>query len=213
MAVSKGHFPLVEVRDMISNSDMASTLKGKNIVLGVCGGIAAYKACELVRLLVEAGAQVHVMMSRGGQEFVRPLTFQALSGNPVHTDLFNLTQEQEIGHISLADQADVVVIAPATANVIAKMAHGQADDIVTTVLLATKAPVLIAPSMNVNMWEHPITQDNLKKLGQAGYQILEPDAGYLACGWEGKGRLPDPQKIFAVLEKLITKQTTELKRV
>ena len=190
-----------------------SALKGKNILLGVCGGIAAYKACELVRLLVEAGAAVHVMMSRGGQEFVQPLTFQALSGNPVHTDLFNLTQEQEIGHIALADKADAVIIAPATANVIAKLAHGQADDIVTTVLLATRAPVLIAPSMNVNMWEHPITQANLKALASVGYHLLDPESGYLACGWEGKGRLPEPSRIVEELTQLLAAESPALHRV
>ena len=188
-------------------------LTDKSIVLGVCGGIAAYKACELVRLLVEAGARVHVMMSRGGQEFVRPLTFQTLSGNPVHTELFDLTQEQEIGHIALADQADAVIIAPATANMLAKLAHGQADDIISTVLLATKAPVLIAPSMNVNMWDHFQTQANLKRLNEIGYHLLDPEAGYLACGWEGKGRLPDPEKIVARLKEIISGPSKSLHRV
>lgn len=182
---------------------MDDSFKNKTIVIGVCGGIAAYKICELVRLLIEAQADVHVMMSKSGQEFVTPLTFQTLSGNPCHTDLFNLTQEQEISHISLADQADAIVIAPATANVIAKMAHGQADDIVTTVLLATKAPVLVAPSMNVNMWEHPATQANMKRLQELGYNLLDPEEGYLACGWKGKGRLPDPTKIFETLSSLM----------
>lgn len=198
---------------MISNKTMGAVLKGKTVVLGVCGGIAAYKACELVRLLVEAGASVHVMMSRGGQEFVRPLTFQTLSGNPVHTELFDLTQEQEIGHIALADQADAVIIAPATANTLAKLAHGQADDIISTVLLATKAPVLIAPSMNVNMWEHPQTQANLKRLREIGYHLLDPEAGYLACGWEGKGRLPDPEKIVTRLEEILSGAGKTLHRV
>ncbi len=192
---------------------MAETFKDKNILLGVSGGIAAYKACELVRLLVEAGADVHVMMTKGGQEFVTPMTFQALTGNPVHTELFNLTQEQEIGHITLADRADAVVIAPATADIMAKMAHGQASDLVTTVLLATKAPVLVCPSMNVNMWEHPATQLNAQCLQELGYKLLDPDAGYLACGWEGKGRLPDPVKIVEALESLLSKQTKTLHRV
>jgi len=192
---------------------MGVILKDKTIVLGVCGGIAAYKACELVRLLVEAQAQVHVMMSRGGQQFVTPLTFQTLSGHPCHTDLFSLTQEQEIGHISLADQADALVIAPATANVMAKLAHGQADDIVTTVLLATKVPVLVCPSMNVNMWEHPATQANVNSLKQHGYHLLDPEAGYLACGWQGKGRLPDPEQIVKALEKILNQKTKTLHRV
>lgn len=184
---------------------MSETLKDKTILLGVCGGIAAYKACELVRLLIEAGVDVHVMMSHGGQQFVTPMTFQALSGHPCHSDLFNLTQEHQISHIALAGRADSVVIAPATADVMAKMAHGLADDIVTTVLLATKAPVLVCPSMNVNMWEHPATQTNVSKLKDLGYHLLDPDSGYLACGWEGKGRLPDPERIVETLEGILSK--------
>lgn len=184
---------------------MTKKMKGKNIVVGVCGGIAAYKSCELVRLLVEAGADIHVMMTQAGQQFVTPMTFQTLSGNPCHTELFNLTQEQEIGHIALADKAHAIVIAPATADVIAKMAHGLANDIVTTVVLATKAPVILAPSMNVNMWNHPMTQENVEKLKQIGYHIIEPDAGFLACGWKGKGRLPDPSAIFDVIENVLKK--------
>ncbi len=192
---------------------MANMLKDKTILVGVCGGIAAYKACEFVRLLIEARADVHVMMTASGQEFVTPMTFQALSGNPVHTELFNLTQEQEIGHISLADRADAVVIAPATANTVAKLAHGQADDILTTVVLATKAPVLICPSMNVNMWEHPATQLNIQCLQELGYQLLDPEAGYLACGWEGRGRLPDPARIVEALEAMLSKRSKTLHRV
>ncbi len=192
---------------------MDKTLTGKKIILGVCGGIAAYKACELVRILVSKNASVHVVMSFGAQQFVTPLTFQTLSGQPCHTDTFDLTQEQEIGHIKLADEADAVVMAPATANVIAKMAHGQADDILTTVLLATKAPVLVCPSMNVNMWEHPATQANVKRIQELGYHVLDPDAGYLACGWEGKGRLPDPEKIAVALEDLLLRSSPNLQRV
>ena len=128
----------------------------KKIILGVCGGIAVYKAVELLRLLTKAGADVHVIMTRAAQEFVTPLTFQTLSSNPVHTGLFNLIAEREIGHISLADQADLFVVVPATANVIGKIAAGIADDLLTTSVMATKAPVLFAPAMNVNMFTNPI---------------------------------------------------------
>jgi len=170
--------------------------EGKQIVLGVCGGIAAYKAPELVRLYVKDGAQVHVVMTRSAQEFITPLTFQTLTGNPVHTDLFNLYQEKEIGHIALAERAELVVVAPATANLLGKMAAGIADDLLTTTLLATKAPVLLAPAMNVNMWDHPVTRRNLAQVREDGCRVLEPETGFLACGWEGKGKLPEPATIF-----------------
>jgi phosphopantothenoylcysteine decarboxylase / phosphopantothenate---cysteine ligase len=171
----------------------------KNVVLGVSGGIACYKAVELVRLLVKEQYTVQVIMTRGAMHFVTPLTFQTLSARPVATDTFNLTQESEIGHINLADSADVFVVAPATANVIGKIAAGIADDLLTTVLMATQAPVLIAPAMNIHMYENPILQENLRKLRRVGYEILEPDEGHLACGYEGKGRLPDPE---AILEQI-----------
>lgn len=180
------------------------------MVLGVCGGIAAYKSCELVRLLVEAGVAVHVMMTKAGQEFVTPLTFQTLSGHPCYTDLFSLIEEQEIGHISLADQADVIVIAPATANTLAKLAHGLCDDLISTVTLATRAPVLLVPSMNVNMWENAATQANIGRLKKLGYQVMDPESGPLACGWEGKGRLPEPKKIVQTIEELLSKKQPKL---
>src|SRR5712664_2649039 len=145
-----------------------SVLDGKTIVIGVTGGIAAYKAAELVRLLVTDGAKVRVMMTRNATEFITPLTLQALSLNPVATDTFSLTQESEIGHIRLADSADAIVIAPATANLIAKAAAGIADDILTTVLLATRARIAFAPAMNVHMYEHPTVSENLAKLKSRG---------------------------------------------
>lgn len=172
------------------------------IVVGVTGGIACYKAVELVRLLVKGGFKVRVIMTRGALEFVTPLTFQTLSGHPVATETFDLTQESQIGHINLADSADVFIIAPATANVIGKIAAGIADDLLTTVLMATQAPVLIAPAMNIHMYENPILQENLRKLRRIGYHVLEPAEGYLACGYEGKGRLPDPEKIVGEVEHL-----------
>ncbi len=178
-------------------------LQGKCVVLGVTGGIAAYKAAELLRLLVKSGAEVHVVMTRSAQEFMTPLTFQTLSGNPVHTDLFNLIQEQEIGHISLADRADLVLVAPATANLVGKVANGIADDLLTTTIMATQSKVLFAPAMNSNMWENPIYRQNHAKLVSLGYHFIEPVYGDLACGWQGQGKLPDPQEIFnAALELL-----------
>ena len=174
-------------------------LKGRKIVLGVTGGIAAYKAAELVRELVKAGAEVHVVMTRNAQAFITPLTFQTLSGNPVTTELFNLIAESEIGHIALADRAEVLLIAPATANIIGKIAGGIADDLLTTIVMATKAPVLLAPAMNVHMWENPICQENIQKLRQRGYHFIDPEAGELACGYEGKGRLAE---ISTIVEEI-----------
>lgn len=171
-------------------------LKGKTIVLGVTGGIAAYKAVELLRLLTKAGADVHVIMTKGAMEFVAPLTFQTLSMNPVSTSLFNLISEREIGHIMLADRADLIIIAPATANIVGKLANGIADDMLTTTVMATKAPVLIAPAMNVNMYQSPAYKENEAKLKGRGVLFVEPARGLLACGWEGEGKLQEPQVIF-----------------
>jgi len=179
------------------------TLNGKNIVLGVTGGIAVYKAVEVLRLLVKAGADVHVVMTRSAKEFVAPLTFQTLSGNPVHSELFDLFREHEIGHISLADRADLMLIAPATANVIGKVANGIADDLLTTTLLATKAKVLFVPAMNVNMWENPIYRRNQRSLEELGYGFMEPASGSLACGWEGKGKLPEPADVVACAAAMV----------
>ncbi len=179
-------------------------LKERKIVLGVTGGIAAYKAAELTRELVRAGARIDVIMTKNAQKFVAPLTFQALSGNPVTTELFNLMEESEIGHISLADRAEVLIIAPATANIIGKIASGIADDMLSTVVMATKAPVLIAPAMNVHMWENPICQENIAKLRAKGYRVLEPESGDLACGYEGKGRLADITTIVEEVRLLLS---------
>lgn len=178
-------------------------LQGKCIILGVTGGIAAYKAAELLRLLVKAGAEVQVIMTRSAREFVAPLTFQTLSGNPVHTELFSLIQEQEIGHISLADRADLVLVAPATANLIGKVAAGLADDLLTTAIMATKATVVFAPAMNTNMWENPLYRENQARLERLGYRFIEPVCGSLACGWEGQGKLPDPLEIFDEVRVLL----------
>jgi len=164
-------------------------LEERTVVFALSGGIACYKACEAVRLLVGRNARVQVVMTAGAQQFVTPLTLQALSRNPVATDTFSLTQESEIGHIRLADTADVLVVAPATADVIGKMAAGIADDLLTTVLLATRAPVVVAPAMNVHMWEHPAVQENVARLAARGVRVVGPASGSLACGYEGAGRL------------------------
>jgi phosphopantothenoylcysteine decarboxylase/phosphopantothenate--cysteine ligase len=182
------------------------TLAGRTVVVGMSGGIACYKACDVVRLLARAGATVRAVMTANAREFVTPLTLQTLSGHPVATETFDLTQESEIGHIQLADTADVVLVAPATANVLAKMAHGIADDLLTTVLLATRAPVLVAPAMNVNMWQHAATVANVATLTKRGVQIIGPGTGSLACGWEGAGRLSEPADIVAEVERRLAPQ-------
>jgi phosphopantothenoylcysteine decarboxylase / phosphopantothenate---cysteine ligase len=181
-------------------------LKDKTIILGVSGGIAVYKAVELLRLLTKAGARVQVVMTRAACEFVTPLTFQTLSGHPVHTELFNLYQEQEIGHISLADRADLFILAPATANLIGKIAQGLADDLLTTTVMATKAPVLVVPAMNTNMYENPLYQRNEQRLRDVGYHLLEPVCGELACGWTGQGKMPDPQDIVGAAMEVLSKK-------
>jgi phosphopantothenoylcysteine decarboxylase/phosphopantothenate--cysteine ligase len=181
-------------------------MQPKTIVLGVSGGIACYKAVELTRLLVKDGFRVQVVMTRGAMEFVTPLTFQTLSGRPVASETFNLTQESEIGHINVADSADLFVIAPATANIIGKIAAGIADDLLTTVVMATRAPLLVAPAMNVHMYGNPILQENLRKLRRAGYHVMEPAEGYLACGYEGRGRLPEPDRILEEIKGLLRRK-------
>lgn len=183
---------------------MGQRLDGKTVVLALTGGIACYKAAELVRALTRDGATVRVMMSAGAEQFITPLTLQTLSGNPVATSTFDLTQESEIGHIRLADSADVIVIAPATANIIGKIAAGIADDLITTVLLATRAPVVLAPAMNVHMYENRIVQANLERLRQHGFRIAEPGSGFLACGYEGKGRLADIEVLLAEVGRALS---------
>ena len=167
-----------------------------NVVLGVTGSIAAYKACELVRLLVKRGDDVHVVMTEHARAFVTPLTFQTLSRNPVECDLFEDPRDWKPGHISLA-AADLVVVAPATANVLAKMAHGIADDLLSSTLLATKAPVVVAPAMNTGMWENPATQANVAALAARGVRVVQPGTGDLACGTEGAGRMAEPADILS----------------
>ena len=178
----------------------ASVLKGKTIVLGITGGIAAYKAAALCSRLVQAGADVHVIMTESAVKFIAPLTLQTLSRHHVHTDTFDERDPSAVSHIDLADRADLVVIAPATANILAKMAHGLADDMLSTTVLATTAPVLVAPAMNVHMYAHPAVADNIRLLGQRGVRFVEPGTGQLACGYVGKGRLAEPDEIARAVE-------------
>ena len=179
--------------------DPARHLKGQHILLCVGGGIAAYKALELVRRLREAGAEVQVAMTAGAQQFVTPLSFQALSGSPTRTTLWDSAAEASMGHIELARWADRIVIAPATADLVAKLAHGFADDLVTTLCLATTAPISIAPAMNHRMWLHPATQANIATLRGRGVQVIGPEDGPLAEGESGPGRLSEPEAIVAAL--------------
>ncbi len=190
-----------------------SRLRGKTIVVGVAGGIAAYKSAELVRLLVQRGANVRVVMTRNAQEFITPLTMQTLSQNRVATDTFSLPQESEIGHIRLAESADAIVVAPATADVIAKAATGIGDDLLTTVLLATRAPVAFAPAMNVHMYAHPTVVENLARLRSRGVTIIDPGEGELACGYEGKGRLAEPPAIVEELERMLAPHDLASERI
>jgi phosphopantothenoylcysteine decarboxylase/phosphopantothenate--cysteine ligase len=178
-----------------------NTLTNKRIVLGVTGGIAAYKAAELVRRLGAAGAAVRVVMTRSAQEFAGPLTFQALSGNPVHTDLLDRQAEAAMGHIELARWADAIVLAPASANSLARLAHGLADDLLSTLCLASSAPLTVVPAMNQQMWQALATQENLAALRRRGVQILGPAAGSQACGEIGPGRMLEPDVIVAALSR------------
>ncbi len=164
-------------------------LSGKHILLIIGGGIAAYKSLELIRRLQDQGARVTPVLTRAGEEFVTPLSVSALAGSAVHRDLFDLTAEAEMGHIQLSRSADLLVVSPATADLMAKMAQGHANDLASTLLLATDTPVLLAPAMNVRMWEHPATQRNLAQLRADGVQVVGPNEGGMACGEYGPGRL------------------------
>lgn len=179
-------------------------LKDKKIILGITGGIAAYKAAELTRCLVKKGAQVKVIMTRNAQEFITPLTMQTLSNNPVYTEMFALVESSEIGHISLADFADLVIVAPATANIIGKVAGGLADDLLSTTIMATRAPVIFCPAMNTNMYSNEIVRANIVKLAYEGYYFVEPASGELACGTWGSGRLAEIEDIIEETEFVLT---------
>lgn len=177
------------------------SLQGRNILIGITGGIACYKTCDLVSALRKSGATVDVVMTRNACEFIAPKTLEALSGRPVVVDMFEHPAQWEISHISLAQKADLCMIAPATANCIAKLACGIADDMLSTTVLALHAPLIVVPSMNTAMYEHPATQHNLQVLRERGVMVVEPDCGRLACGDTGKGKMPAPLELFAQIEK------------
>ncbi len=188
-------------------------LKDRKILLGVTGGIAAYKAAELVREFVRGGAGVKVIMTENAARFISPLTFQTLSGNPVYSSLFDLTEEWEIGHITLADYPDIIVVAPATANILGKVAAGIADDLLSTTLMASKKPILFCPAMNVNMYGNEIVQGNMAKLTAAGYHMMESATGELACRVEGQGRLPALADIVEEVKFILTNKDLSGERI
>lgn len=179
-------------------------LQKKEILLGVTGGIAAYKSVLLLRELTKEEANIHVIMTKSATNFVTPLTFQTLSGNPVTTEIFTLFASSEIGHVALADRADLLVIAPATANIIGKIANGIADDFLSTMVMATRVPVLFAPAMNTNMWASPVVQNNIEQLKQLGYHFMDPAEGELACGVTGRGKLADIDAIMDEIKALLS---------
>lgn len=171
-------------------------LTGKHVLLGITGGIAAYKTANLASMLVKLHADVHVIMTKNAEKFISPVVFEALTGNKVEDDVFDSGSEYHIPHIEMAREADVVMIAPASANIIAKLAHGLADDMLSTTMLATRAPVMIVPAMNTLMYEHRATQENLSRLTAMGYHVIEPDSGRLACGDTGSGKMPQPEELL-----------------
>jgi phosphopantothenoylcysteine decarboxylase/phosphopantothenate--cysteine ligase len=187
---------------------MLNSLKGKKIILGITGGIAAYKAAALTSKLTQKGAEVHVIMTASAKQFITELTLQSLSKQRVYSDTFQERDPESISHIDLADTADLVLIAPATANIIGKMAHGIADDMLTSTLLAVTAPVMVAPAMNVHMYQHPAVISNMNILAGRGIQFIEPGEGLLACGYVGKGRLEEPETIVRVVENFFALQNS-----
>ncbi|NCD07912.1 MAG: bifunctional phosphopantothenoylcysteine decarboxylase/phosphopantothenate--cysteine ligase CoaBC [Negativicutes bacterium] len=188
-------------------------LSGKKIVLGVTGGIAVYKAVDLVSRLRKAGAEVRVVMTKAATEFVTPLTFKEISGNAVAVSMWAEKQEFNVEHIALADWADLIIVAPATANILAKAANGIADDLLSTVILAAKSPIIVCPAMNCQMYANPITQSNLKKLAEFGFVIMPPASGFLACGTSGIGRLPEPSEIISFVRHYLSLKNGDLKGV
>lgn len=186
-------------------------LKGKKIVLGVTGGIAVYKAVDLVSRLRKQGAEVRVVMTEHAQEFVTPLTFKEISGNKVAVSMWESNQEFNVEHIALANWADVFVVAPATANILAKMACGIADDLLSTTLLAAQAPIIVCPAMNTGMYDNPATQENIARLQQRGVTVMPPAVGMLACGTAGAGRLPEPQQIVDFIKNFVAKREGDMR--
>ena len=188
-----------------------SPLAGREIIVGVCGGIAAYKVADLVSKLVQAGAGVTVCMTAEAQQFVTPLTFEALSGRKVRTGIFDLVESSDPQHISLTERADLMVIAPATNNIIAKIAHGMTDDLVSLMVCAAACPVLFAPAMNNRMWANPIAQENVAKLKGLGYRFVGPEDGWLACRNVGPGRMSEPGKILEEVVGMLAEEAATTK--
>lgn len=178
-------------------------LNDKTVLLGISGGIAAYKSAYLASRLVKEGAEVHVIMTEHACNFINPITFETLTGNKCITDTFDRNFQHNVEHVALAKKADVFMVAPATANVMAKMAHGLADDMLTTTFLASKCPKIVAPAMNTNMYENPVTQDNMDTLERYGIKVIKPASGYLACGDVGAGKMPEPEVLFRYIERTI----------
>jgi phosphopantothenoylcysteine decarboxylase len=185
-------------------SPVLTTLKGREIIVAVCGGIAAYKVADVVSKLAQLGAGVSVVMTREAQKFITPLTFEALSGRKVRTDTFELVETSDPQHIGLTERSDLMLVAPATNNVIAKVAAGLCDDLVSLMICAAACPVVFAPAMNKRMWDHPIAQENVAKLKAIGYRFVGPDPGWLACRNVGPGRLSEPQKIVEEVTRMLT---------
>lgn len=181
-----------------------AVLKGKEIIIAVCGGIAAYKVADVVSKLVQLGAGVSVIMTREAQKFITPLTFEAISGRKVRTDTFELVDTSDPQHISLTERTDLMVVAPATNNIIAKVAHGLCDDLVSLMICASACPVVFAPAMNNRMWEHPVAQENFAKLASIGYRFIGPEEGWLACRNKGVGRMSEPAKIVDEITRMLT---------
>lgn len=192
---------------------MSEIRERRKVLLGITGSVAAYKAAELARLLIKRGYEVRCVMTEAAAEFITPMLMESLTGAPVLTDVFEAGDDSQIGHIQVADWADAYVIAPATANIIARLAYGFAECPVSTVALATKAPILVCPAMNVNMWNNPVTLDNVEKLKARGVEFVDPEEGSLACGWEGSGRLADPWEIFHYVRRALSDHDFKGKKI
>jgi phosphopantothenoylcysteine decarboxylase/phosphopantothenate--cysteine ligase len=197
--------------DPTTDDSTPALLKGREIIVAVCGGIAAYKVADIVSKLVQRGAGVTVCMTVEAQKFITPLTFEALSGRPVRTGTFTLVESSDPQHISLTERADLMLVAPATNNIIAKVAHGLTDDLVSLMICAAACPVVFAPAMNNRMWAHPVAQENIKKLTGLGYRFIGPEDGWLACRNTGPGRLSEPAKIVEEVTQLLGEKPAPIK--
>jgi phosphopantothenoylcysteine decarboxylase/phosphopantothenate--cysteine ligase len=188
----------------MSENTTTAVLKGREIIIAVCGGIAAYKVADVVSKLVQFGAGVSVCMTAEATQFITPLTFEALSGRKVRTSTFDLVDTSDPQHIGLTERADLMLVAPATSNIIAKVAHGLCDELVSLMIAASACPVVFAPAMNNRMWDHPIAKENVAKLNHLGYRFIGPEPGWLACRNVGQGRLSDPQTIVEEVKTMLT---------